>query len=79
MASEVDIVNAGFRLVGEKPIASLEDNTPRAKAAKLLWPIVRDAQLRLHPWSFAMEQRKLAKALPEPEFEFDNQLTGPSI
>ncbi|GHU01116.1 hypothetical protein FACS1894186_3220 [Alphaproteobacteria bacterium] len=48
--------------VGALPIASLADQTAEAEVCASLYPLVRDALLSCHPWSFAVAQCR-----PEPD------------
>lgn len=60
MASVVEICNRGLQKLGEKLITSLEQDTPTARACKLAYPVLRDAELRAHPWNFAIKRTTLA-------------------
>ena len=51
--SDVEIVNNALYLIGAKPIASFTEGTDRANLYNSVYPITRDATLRVHPWRFA--------------------------
>jgi hypothetical protein len=55
----VEICAAALVKVGARPIASLEEAGLEAACAKRLYPIVRDALLVAHPWSFTLAHARL--------------------
>lgn len=65
MASEVEIANRALSKLGDNRITSLTDQNKAARAIAAAWNIVRDAELRRHPWSFALQFQDLS-ALTEP-------------
>lgn len=71
MASEVSIVNAAFRLIGEPRISSLDDAVTAARIAKSSYDDYRDFVLMTHPWTFALKRDSLAASATAPEWEFD--------
>jgi len=54
MASEVSIVNVALGFLGANTITSLNDDSPEAKLASLLYADLRDACLEEGDWSFAI-------------------------
>ena len=63
---DVDIVNSAFALIGEDPIESLDDETPGAQAAALLYQRVLDHLLGFYPWSFATRAFSLTRLADDP-------------
>lgn len=56
--------------IGPAPVASFADGTAEAEAAAALYPVVRDALLSAHPWSFACAQATLARLDDAPAADF---------
>ena len=55
----VEICAAALVKVGARPIASLDGAGLEAACTKRLYPIVRDALLVAHPWSFTLAHARL--------------------
>jgi hypothetical protein len=70
MPSDADIVSDALVLLGDSPILSLDDTSDRASACKQLYPRVREAVLRAHPWKFAQKRVALAQTLTPPAFGY---------
>jgi hypothetical protein len=62
----LDICNAALVRIGEKPINSLDDDSPAARIVKLRYRAVFDFVLTLHPFSSALHRIKL---LPDALYE----------
>jgi hypothetical protein len=77
MASVVEICSNALRLIGAKPITDLTDDTDRARLCNALWPGVRDAVLRAHPWRFARTRATLAMLVAAPVWEYANAFQIP--
>ena len=69
--SEVSICNNALRLVGEKPITSLQDATARARLCLSWYEITRDAFLEEHPWNFTIARASLSRLTDVPSFGFN--------
>lgn len=67
---DTDIINRALRLIKEKSISSLDENTPIARCCKDLYPQIRIQVLSSHPWNCAMKRIKLTKLEEEPCFGF---------
>lgn len=63
--TEIQVINQALRNLGEDPIDAVTDPTRRAQLANEFYPIVRDATLAAHPWTFALQRRRLL-AYTEP-------------
>jgi hypothetical protein len=68
MASEVEICNRGLQKLGAKRITSLTDGSVNARACLTAYAILRDAELRKHRWSFAIQRFQLAASPTAPLF-----------
>src|SRR5687767_8610617 len=71
MSTEVAICSNALVLLGGKAIASLTENTPGASAAANLYPSIRNAILRSHPWNCATKRVALAPNVTAPAFDWD--------
>ncbi len=76
-ASPVSICSNALQLLGDKPIASFEDGTVGAGRSANLWPTVRDALLRAHPWNCATRRVLLAPLATAPVFDFAHKFLLP--
>jgi len=78
MASVVEICANALRMLGAQPITDLGDDTERARLCNALWPSVRDASLRAHPWRFARVRATLAKKSVGPVWGYANAFQLPT-
>lgn len=65
-SSAVELCAAALLKIGAQPIDSFESGTVEATCARRFYPIVRDALLSAHPWSFTLAQADLAPGAPPP-------------
>lgn len=70
LASQVDVCNYALTLVGEQPITSLLDNTPRARALNAIYNTERQAELTSYFWNFAIQRAQLATLTTAPLYQF---------
>lgn len=70
MSSVVAICNRALDKLGQDPITSLTDGTVAANRCNRTWPIVRDAELREHPWNFAVKRATLSPSTTTPDWGF---------
>lgn len=68
MASEVDICNRALQKLGAKRITALTDDSVNARSCNAAYEIVRDAELRAHPWNFAIARASLAADSTAPSW-----------
>jgi hypothetical protein len=78
VASETSIANAALRLVGERRINSLDDQTKAARLIRDSYEEKRDELLRTHSWNFAGARAELAEDSEAPVWGFDHSYTLPS-
>lgn len=78
MASEVEICNRALQKLGAKRIVALTENSPNARSCNFAYEIIRDAELRKHPWSCAIKRASLAKLSDNPAFGKDYQYQLPT-
>lgn len=79
MASEVEICNRALQKIGADRIVALDQDSRNARACNSAYSVVRDAELRAHPWSFAIKRDSLAADVAVPSGEdFDRQFTLPT-
>ena len=78
MASDVSICNAGLALLGAGRITSLTENSVAARTCNEAYERTRDAELRGHPWGFAIKRVQLAADATAPIFGKTNSFTLPS-
>lgn len=78
MTTEVDICNHALALAGLKPIDSIDAPTDeRARRCSILYPLLRDQQLRAHQWNFATDWYQFSAAdgtSPPAEFSYRHAL-----
>lgn len=71
--SETEICNSALIKLGADRIISIDDGTERANKCRDLYPTLRDAMLRSHPWNFAIKRIQLALLPDTPLFEYSYQ------
>ena len=78
MASETLIANRAMDKLGASRITSLSEDSHEGRACSGVFEILRDAELRSHPWSFATKRAQLAADSVKPSFGKANYFTLPS-
>lgn len=78
MASAVQICNLALQKLGAARINSLTEDGRNARECNAAYELMRDAELRAHPWNFARARAQLAEDSTAPDFGFDHQYTLPS-
>jgi hypothetical protein len=78
MASSVEICNTALQMIGEDRILALTDNTRSARACNFAYEPVRLAELRAHPWNFALARTVLAPTSSTPAFNYSYEFQLPS-
>ena len=78
MASKVEIANRALQIVGAKRIVSLTEDSRNARAINAAFESVKRAELRKHPWSFAIKRVQLAADATAPLFSRSNSFPLPS-
>jgi hypothetical protein len=77
MTSSVSICSNALIRLGDKPISSFQDPTQRAQNCSILYPEMRDAVLRKHPWNSATKRVVLAPLADAPAFDYPYQFQLP--
>lgn len=78
MASDVQIANRALAKLGDKTIVSLTENSNQARALNECYVLVRQGELRRHPWHFAKKRAALAASADAPPFDFDYKYALPA-
>lgn len=78
MASIVGICNRALQALGAAQITALTDGSKNARSLNTAFYEVRDAELRDHPWNFAIQRFQLAASATPPPFGFDNSVPLPT-
>lgn len=78
MASKVEIANRALQLLGAKRIVSLTEDSRNARAVNAAYEPVKKAELRKHPWGFAITRVALAADATAPAFTKTNSFPMPS-
>lgn len=69
-SSEIEICNQGLVMIGANPIASFDENTKTAVAARIFYSLSRDEVLRAHPWNFAIKRVHLSPLSDAPAYGY---------
>jgi hypothetical protein len=77
-ATDVSICSNALLMLGDNPISSLSEGSAKARVASNLYPAVRDAILRAHPWNCCVARVQLAPEVATPAFDFAFQFTLPA-
>jgi len=75
--SEVQICSNALLLLGGAAISSFTEQGTGPLLSSNLWPLVRDATLRSHPWNVAMKRVALAPDSNTPAFDWAYQFLLP--
>ena len=65
MPTAVELCSAALLKLGQSEISSFTEAGVAATLCNRLWPIVRDATLRLHPWNCAIKRAELTLGGPD--------------
>ncbi len=77
-ASEVSICSNALQRLGANPISSFQENSKFAPVCANVWPTVRNALLRAHPWNCAVKRVILAPLSSPPAFDYAYQFRLPT-
>ena len=77
-SSEVDLYNIALNFLGAESVMDPAQLTESALIMASLYPAVRDAVLRAHPWNCALERAALAANATPPAWGFSAQYQLPS-
>ena len=78
MSSAVDICNFALQKLGAETIVSLTQDSENARSCNRVFEHLRDAELRAHPWNFAIKRAQLAADSTAPAFGYANAFTVPA-
>jgi hypothetical protein len=78
MSSQVEIANRALTKLGAARIISFGDDNKQSRSVQSMFPIVRDAELRAHIWSFAVKRASLAALTSTPDWGYSFQYELPS-
>ena len=78
MSSKVEICNLALTKLGAARITSLDDDSKQARALSSIFDPTRDAELALHPWSFAITRVSLPASSTAPAFGWDRAFPLPA-
>lgn len=68
MASVVGICNAALQKLGAERINALDEDSANGRSCNAAYERLRDAELRAHPWRFAMTRDSLPADADAPAF-----------
>jgi hypothetical protein len=78
LASEVNVANLALTDLGADRIIALTEDSENARKVNAVFALLRDAELRSHPWNFATQRRNFNQTTNTPAFGFDNEFQIPS-
>jgi hypothetical protein len=78
MTTAVSICSNALMMLGKAPIASLTEETDRAKYCANLYPPLRDALLRKHFWNCAIKRVLLSPTGEPPAYDYTHAFQLPS-
>lgn len=76
--SAVAICNLALQKLEDSRIASLDDDSTRARDSNAAYEHCRDLELRAHNWNFARKRATLAPSAVAPEYDYDYAFPLPS-
>ena len=77
LASEVNVANLALTDLGADRIIALDEDSENARKVNAIFNLVRDAELRSHPWNFAIARRNFNQTVNTPVFGFDSEFQIP--
>jgi hypothetical protein len=77
LASEVSVANLALTDLGADRIIALTEDSENARKVNAVFALLRDAELRSHPWNFAVARRNFNQTTNTPEFEYDSEFQIP--
>lgn len=78
-ATDIEICSNALILIGDNPISSFASNQgQRADVASNLYPNIRNAILRSHPWNSCRKRVQLAPLATAPAYEWAYQMQLPA-
>jgi hypothetical protein len=77
LASEVKVANLALTDLGADRIISLTEDSENARKVNAIFDLVRDAELRSHPWNFAIQRVAFNQTTNTPEFGYDSEFQIP--
>lgn len=75
--SVVEICNRALQKLGAKRITSLTQDTPNARSCNVAYEVLKKAELRSHPWNFAIKRAELAADATDPDWGRSKSFTLP--
>lgn len=78
MSNALSICSNALQMLGDDPITSFDEDTPRARRANNLYPSIKKSVLRSHPWNCATKRVILSPDVEEPAFDWGYQFTLPT-
>jgi hypothetical protein len=79
MTTPVSICSNALLMLGDSPISSLDQGTPAADRCNNLYPVVKLAVLRSHPWNCATQRVILSPTPTPPAFDWTYQFLKPAL
>jgi hypothetical protein len=76
--SDLDLTNAALVKLGALPIRGFDDADASAGVAAALYPVVAEAALTAHPWSFTLKRARLSEVVGEPLADFSVRYALPA-
>lgn len=68
--SDVSICNLALQILGASRITSLTEDSRNARACNACYEAMRDAELRVYPWRFAITRAVLTPSATAPLFDY---------
>jgi hypothetical protein len=75
--SDLQLCNAALVKLGATPIRSFDDADAAAAIAQSLYPLIVEAVLSAHPWSFTLKRTRLGSAPDAPPVDFEHRFPLP--
>lgn len=76
--TDLQLCNAALVKLGATPISSFDDADAAAAIAQSLYPLIVEAVLSAHPWSFTLKRAQLTAATGSPPVDFKRRYPLPA-
>lgn len=78
MAAQVDIWNRALQKLGAARVQSTSDQSVNSRACATCYDVLRQAELRKHPWNFAVQRFQQAASGTPPAFGYTSAFPLPT-
>lgn len=76
--TDLEVANKSLLKLGQRPIYSFDEQNEAARTVKAIYGSVRDAEISVYRWNFAVRRAVLPRDKEEPAFGYKSAYTLPA-